>query len=52
MKMLTTEFCPYCEQETQLKAELSKQHCKNCNKIIKTCSMCETMNCKECVLGE
>lgn len=43
------EYCPYCENEVELKAELKVQKCPQCGKWIVPCSLCE--NCKnECEL--
>lgn len=37
----TYELCPHCEEEVELKAELSVQKCLSCGKHIVCCSMCE-----------
>jgi len=37
---VTYEVCPHCEEEVELKAELSVQTCPNCGKRIVACSMC------------
>lgn len=37
----TYEYCPHCEAEVELKAELSVQKCPNCGMYIVACSMCE-----------
>lgn len=39
--MTTYEYCPHCESEVELKAELSVQKCPNCGMYIVACSMCE-----------
>ena len=36
----TCEYCPYCDTEVELDAELKVQECPNCGKYIVTCSMC------------
>lgn len=42
MEDLTTyEYCPHCETEVELKAELSVQKCPNCGMFIVACSMCD-----------
>ena len=40
----TYEYCPYCENEVELKAELKAQKCPQCGKWITPCSLC--MECK------
>ena len=42
----TYEVCPHCEEEVELKAELSVQTCPHCGKRIVACSMCRA--CVEC----
>lgn len=44
------EWCPQCEYEVELKAELSDQICPNCNKPLRACSMCITYCCHRCPL--
>jgi len=52
----TWEFCPHCEEEVMLDAELKVQTCPNCGKRIVTCSMCLACNipdkhyCANCCL--
>ena len=46
------EWCPYCETEVQLKAELAVQECPNCGMYIVACSMCEDMHCDDCPLDQ
>lgn len=43
----TYEYCPHCDTEVKLEAELSVQVCPSCGKYIVACSMCEkcTLNC-------
>lgn len=42
MEDLTTyEYCPHCETEVELKAELNVQKCPNCGMYIVACSMCD-----------
>ena len=46
-----TEWCPFCEQEVELKAiKYIPQKCPNCGKLIKACSLCDTdkENCTAC----
>ena len=46
---MVSEYCPYCENEVELKAELKPQRCPQCGMWITPCSLCE--NCKnECEL--
>ena len=45
------EWCPYCEQEVEIKAiKFKKQNCPNCNNLIKACSLCnqDKCNCEKC----
>lgn len=37
------EWCPYCEEEVELKAIFEPQICPNCGEQILPCCMCE--NC-------
>ena len=51
----TYEVCPHCEEEVELRADLSIQVCPNCGKHIVACSMCrpcdEEINyCTNCCL--
>lgn len=41
---ITYEYCPWCDTEVRLKAQLSVQKCPSCGKHIVCCSMCD-----ECV---
>ena len=41
----TYEFCPHCDTEVELDADLKVQRCPNCGKHIVTCSMCHAYNC-------
>lgn len=40
------EWCPFCEQEVRIEAiPHVKQHCPNCGKPIRACSLCDCDNC-------
>lgn len=45
----TYEWCPYCTDEVVIKADCTiVQKCPTCGKPIVACSVCETMDCKNC----
>lgn len=51
----TYEWCPECDTEVKLKAELMVQTCPHCGKRIVTCSMCRACDtednyCSKCCL--
>ena len=43
----TYEYCPHCDTEVELDAELKVQTCPNCGKRIATCSMCRACDTEE-----
>lgn len=43
----TAEWCPHCDEEVELDAELKVQKCPNCGKWIVACSMCPLKDCSE-----
>lgn len=45
----TYEYCPYCDNEVELKHEMTVQKCPNCGKWICPCILCENCN-KPCEL--
>ena len=52
----TYEYCPHCDTEVALDAELKVQTCPNCGKRIVTCSMCRACDtednyCTKCCLS-
>ena len=58
MEEKTYEWCPYCDTEVELDAELKVQTCPNCGKRIVTCSMCRACDandgkhyCSNCCLA-
>jgi len=44
------EYCPFCEQEVELKNEFKVQICPNCGKHILPCSICAKEHCQDCEL--
>lgn len=48
------EWCPFCEDEVELKAEFKIQICPNCGRPIIPCSICdmERTPCFKCPLDE
>ena len=54
-KNKTQEYCPHCECEVELDAELKVQTCPVCGRRIVTCSMCLAVDeqegyCVKCAL--
>lgn len=53
--VVTYEYCPHCDTEVQLDAELKVQTCPHCGRRIVTCSMCRACDeskpyCVNCCL--
>ncbi len=48
---ITYEYCPHCDTEVKLKAELSVQKCPVCGMWIVACTMCEECTAT-CVLDD
>lgn len=48
------EYCPYCEDEVELKDEFKVQVCPNCGRPIIPCSTCDMRRtpCFKCPLQE
>lgn len=45
--VFTTEWCPYCEEEVEIKS-VGPQVCPNCKNIILPCSACDGHSCSDC----
>lgn len=46
MAKTVIEYCPYCEQEVKIKAEMFiLQKCPHCKKPIRACSLCDCDIC-------
>ena len=45
-----TEWCPYCDLETELEPIFQKQNCQECGEDILPCSMCipDKVDCSNC----
>ena len=50
MSEKTTEWCPECENEVELDAEMKVQTCPSCGLAILPCSICDTRPCSKCPL--
>lgn len=45
------EYCSHCEGEVQLENVYKVQDCPHCKKKIMPCSICKTLQCSVCLLG-
>lgn len=45
---ITSEICPYCDNEVELPPYLGIYKCPKCGELIISCSMCEKYICDKC----
>ena len=51
---MVTEWCPFCEEEVEIKAQMRVQKCPNCGENIIPCCLCDMdkADCANCKLSK
>ena len=54
MAKMVTEWCPFCEEEVEIKAQMRVQKCPNCGENIIPCCLCDMdkADCANCKLAK